>query len=141
MAQRAKKKTLSEKAQKLLVRLKQDRDEKSLIEGMCKEHQTDLIPEFKKTGVKTHKVETDEGVYTGTLVEASRLVFNEAKLKKALGSARWNKVTTRVLDTSKLEDLIAEDEKVADIAAKCSDEIPNSPYIKVSFKQSKGGRK
>lgn len=76
------------------------------------------------------KATTDAG-NTGTLVSATRLVFDEAKLKKSLGASMWNSLTKQVLDRSLLEANIAAGKVDANVVATATDEVQNKPYIKI----------
>ena len=74
-----------------------------------------------------------------TRVQAVKLVFDEPKLKKALGAKLWKTVTTAALDESKLESAVAEGRIDPMTLAENSEEKQNRPYIKVSSAIAKNG--
>lgn len=62
-----------------------------------------LVAEFKRLGVKSRKVSDGDTVIQAALVEQERTTIDEDGLKKAVGAALWEKITTRTLDTEKVE--------------------------------------
>jgi hypothetical protein len=71
---------------------------------------------------------------SATIVAGSKLVIDELGLKKAVGAAMWNKLTSRILDRKKLDAFIASGEVSADTVAKCSEEHPIAPYLRLTTK-------
>lgn len=103
-----------------------------------KKRQTELELEYlglvKDGGPRTLEVEVPDALVTGTLVEGTRLILDEPKLKKTLGAAKFKKVTKEVLDRSLLDDAIHRGAVAASDVAKCSEEVSNKPYVKITRK-------
>ena len=104
-------------------------------EQMKKDQQADLVQEFKDGGFKSHSVAADGMKVTGTLVEPERVKIDEERLKKAVGTEVWNRITSRTLDKKKLEALLALGEIDPNVVASCS-ETSVSPYIKIAMKET-----
>lgn len=68
----------------------------------------------------------------GTLVAVQRVVYDEERLKKALGSKVWPKVVKEVLDKEKLEANIVAGVIDAVTVASCTEVKDNKPYVKIS---------
>jgi hypothetical protein len=114
-----------------LHKAKSIRDEADeLVESLTAQ----LVEAMKVEGQQSLKVRDDENAITGTLVEAIRIVIDEARLKKELGAQKWGKVTKQVLDKPKLEDAITKGEVDPNVVAICSEEKANKPYVKVTAK-------
>jgi hypothetical protein len=120
----------------LLASLRLAKDKLATAEEDVQELQKALVEDMKKTG--DFKVRTAVGgeSITGTLVEASRIVVDEPGLKKALGAARWGKVTKAVLDKDKLEHEIAAGGIDPNVVAAHSEEVPNKPYIRITARKA-----
>lgn len=67
-----------------------------------------------------------------TVVYSSVLKFDEDGLSEALTARMWNEISTRKLDQKKLEDKVARGSIDPTLVADHSDEVPRSPYIKIS---------
>lgn len=96
------------------------------------EKQADVLVQMDKQGIKSHKVKVGKTILTATKQQNHTLVYDEDKLRKRLGSALWNKITTRVLDKKKLEAFVASGEIPVTTLAACSEEKPSSPFVKVT---------
>lgn len=70
----------------------------------------------------------------GTVVAPIRVTIDAEQIKAALDTRQWNKVSTRVLDKEKLEAAVVQGTVPAEVVAKCSEETPTKPYVKVSTK-------
>lgn len=100
-----------------------------------RELQSQLIAVFRER--KRRRVQvgfTDEYDATATLVEPSRVQVDEDRLKRALGSDVWRRVSTPKLDRDKLEQAINSGEVDASIVAECSYDT-GSPYVKAVFSE------
>jgi hypothetical protein len=82
----------------LLVALRQAKVEAEAASNRVEELQAALIEEMKATGDPTVHTQLGGEAITGTLVEATRIKVDEAKLAKTLGADLWNKVTKKVLE-------------------------------------------
>lgn len=103
--------------------------------------QTQVLDLLDEAGLSTFSYE-DEAAglrVKATRVQAVRLVFDQPKLKKALGAKLWKKVTTAFLDESKLESAVAEGLIDPMLLAENSEEKKNEPYVKVSTSLAKNG--
>lgn len=69
--------------------------------------------------------------HTATMVQGSRLVPDVPKLMRTLTKAQWDSITKRVLDQKLLEDAIAKGKINPMVIAKCYEDVPNKPYIKI----------
>lgn len=120
-----------------IVRLRDLRSDKRNIEEMISGVQKEAIDFLKRLGQKS--IGFDDPLdgkvkITGTLVTATSLVFDEAKLKKRIGSAKWNRITRRVLDTTLLEAAVAQGLITPQTVAACVSEEPKTPYIRITEK-------
>lgn len=115
--------------------LRRLRDEKDRLEKDIDGVQGESISLLDRLGFKSIAFDTDSGSkITGTKVEPTALEFDEVKLKKKIGIANWNRVTTKVLDRKKLEAAVAEGHISPATVASCASEIPRKPYIRVTEK-------
>lgn len=86
-------------------------------------------------GQRSATTTTDEGIVISVVKkQASKLVIDEARLKKALGSKVWNKVTKRVLDDQKLESAVATGDISPVTVSKCSEVHKNKAYLGLTTK-------
>jgi hypothetical protein len=98
--------------------------QKDIIKGeMTRLGINELTAEEKDPSGAVHKVKANLGDPPMTLV------YDEAKLKKALGVTLWNKVSTRRLDERKLKAFIKSGEVDAIVVAQCSNEEPGTPRL------------
>lgn len=82
-------------------------------------------------------LEWGEGPKTGkpnkvTIVYSSRLQIDEQALKERLTPKQWSAITTVVVDNKALEDQVARGKIEASVVADCSEDLPRSPYLKVT---------
>jgi hypothetical protein len=118
-----------------IVNLSTLRGQKTLIEDQIKDSQTRVVKAFQVAGTKSHKfVGPDGSVYSASFQQTEKVTLDEAKLKKRLGSALWNQITTKVLDRKKLDAAVAAgDIKPTDLSA-CSNVSLSAPFTKVTKK-------
>ena len=101
-------------------------------EGETADIQNDIIKkEMLRLGVQdvtaTEKVDGHTRTVKAKLGDPPMtLVYDESKLRKALGAALWNKVSTRRLDERKLKALIKSGEVDTLTVAQCSEEVPGT---------------
>jgi len=98
--------------------------------------QPDVVAAIEKLGQKSASVEDDGFVYTGTVVRGSSVKLDPDKLKTRIGSKLWNRVTTRTLDSAKLEAAVASGLITEQDVAVCSEEVERAPFIKGTVKPS-----
>lgn len=121
------------KLQRQLEEIRRLKNISAEAERDWRELQTATLENLDELDLNSFSYENAEGERVkATKIEASSLVFDQPQLKKALGAKVWNKVTTRILDTTKLEDQIAEGRIDPVTVAECSTEKFNKPYIKVT---------
>lgn len=122
-------------AQQDIERLADIKADQSRLSDEAGELQTRILVALDRAGQASTSFDGANGRrLQATRVQGSSVLLDEEKLKKRLGAALWNKVTTRALDRKKLEALIGSGEvKTSDVAA-CSDEKPKAPYIKITSK-------
>ena len=87
-----------------------------------------VLPVLQEFGVE--KIQTPLGT-KGTVIKPSSVVIDPARLKRKLGAARWNAVSNRVLDKTKLERAIVDGVVDPVEVAECSEEVPGTVYIRV----------
>lgn len=104
------------------------------MDEAMRETQAELIDWMEDEGKKSLTADDGDNRISGTIVRGTRIVIDEGRLKKLLGAKLWNKVTKKVLDKSKLEDLIVRNEIDPMEVATCSNELDNKPYIKVTVR-------
>ena len=115
-----------------ILSLKDKRDAAKTLAGEISEAQVEVLDLFDQLGILSHSVTSGNKTYKASRQQNTSLVYDETKLRKRLGAALWNKITTRTLDKKKLEAFVASKEvKVADLAA-CSTEKESAPFVKVT---------
>lgn len=106
------------------------------LKEVAKDEQQEVVGVYKQDGRQSHITDfDDETRVQGTLVETSRVVIDEERLKKALGYEKWMKVTSPQLDKEKLEDAVSKGLVDPNVVAECSENKPNSPYIRLTWKK------
>lgn len=125
---------MSKTTAELLVDLKRAKAVRDEADEMVTAITEDLVAAMKKEGTTTLKCRDDKDAITGTLVEATRVLIDEDRLKKNLGARMWDRVTKKVLDKPKLEDAIARGDVDPNVVAQCSEVKANRPYVKVTTK-------
>jgi hypothetical protein len=73
----------------------------------------------------------------GTKVAPTSLTIDEEGLKKELGEEKWKTVSRRVLDRKLLEHAILNDTVNPQALADHSEEVPKTPYVRVTIKELK----
>lgn len=121
--------------QTVLKEIAELKSEIATLEADMRAKQTRLMADMQKAEVENLETTDDEGhVITGVIVQATTVITDEGALAKRLGAQVWNKITTRVLDKTKLADAIKNDVvSEVDVAA-ASTIKPKAPYIKVTRK-------
>ena len=99
-----------------------------------KDAQNQLVLALKSYGQTSISTQVDGLKVTGSLVESITTSIDEERLKKALGSALWSKVTKKVLDKDKLEALMQSGQVDAYLVAQCSHDSARQPYVKITEK-------
>jgi hypothetical protein len=96
--------------------------------------QDSVLEMFKAGDIKTVPFKDDHNEnHKATMVESAPSVFlDEDMLRKQVGAATWNKITSRVLDQTKLQALIQDGTISARTVAKCSSERERAPYIRIT---------
>jgi hypothetical protein len=98
--------------------------------------QNKIITFLEDNESSTVEWELDGRPSKATVVYSSVLKFDEEGLADALSTHLWNSVSSRKLDQKKLEDKIARGSIDATLVAEHSDEVPRTPYIKISHPNS-----
>ena len=105
----------------------------------AKQVKDEVLAEYAKAEEALVQIMQEHGVKSvtgteakGTLIEGTRIVIDEAALKKRLGAGMWDKITKQVIDKEKLEARIAVGDIPATAVAVCSEEFPNKPYVRVT---------
>lgn len=128
------------KAINRIFTLRDLRTEKRALEERIGVTQSELIALLDTLSIKSLSVidPKEESIkITATKVTGSTLEFDQAKLRKKLGTATWNKVTTRTLDRAKLESLIASGAIDPLTIAECATEKEKKPYVRITEKLHK----
>lgn len=129
------KKTEVDTLSPLLERLDELKGQRDTIAEQIKEVQDEVVATMTAEGKKSFKgVATNGDSLNATVVQSTRLNIDEVKLARRLGKTVWMRVSTRVLDKKKLEAQIAAEQVDPMAVAECSDEIPNSPYVRLTRK-------
>ena len=94
--------------------------------------QAKIISFLEENESETVEWELDGRPSKATVVYSSVLKFDEDGLAEALSSSMWNQISSRKLDQKKLEDKVARGSIDPALVADHSDEVPRSPYIKIT---------
>lgn len=113
-------------------RLAEAKEEQQRLEDEIANLQTDLIPYLERVKEDVVVMRTKDTEIKPTVVRGSRVIINEARLKRSVGSSVWNKITKRVLDKDRLEQKVASGEVEAAVVGECSDVLDNKPYIRLT---------
>lgn len=107
---------------------------KDKIDAEVKQLRDELLVEVIALKVKTIPVTIGARTFKVTKVEPKGgVIIDEVALRNALGEKDWLKVSTRTLDTKKLEANIASGEVDANKVSECSvEKEPSAPYIKIT---------
>lgn len=125
-----KQKTEAIDALAIYVEAKQEADAAGLAAELAK---ADAIKKMTAAGATSLSIELDDERVKGTIVRGERVVIDELKLRKSIGSAQWKKVTKEVLDKKKLEAETAIGNIDANKIAMASEVYENAPFIKITF--------
>lgn len=74
---------------------------------------------------------TESGIKS-TIVQKVKMTIFEDILKKKVGAAMWNKITTKALDRKKLDAFVASGEITSAVLAESSETNPESPYATIT---------
>lgn len=129
--------TINSKTVRLVNEAYEAKQELELAESKFQYHQSKLIEELSIKGLDSISVQDGSEAMTiqAKIVKATRIIFDEPKLKKLLGADKWKKVTKLVLDKTLLEDQVARGEVSTELIATCTEEKPNKPYVKFTTKK------
>lgn len=127
------KKKAADVIDELIMDLKEKRETVKTLNQEIKQEQDDLLDAMDKIGIDSRTIRTPDGkTFQATRIQATSIIIDEPKLKKRLGLALWNRVSTRTLDKKKLEAYIASGEVKASIVAECSIDKTSAPFVKVT---------
>lgn len=118
----------------LLRKFAQAKREAEQAETIMRDVQAQLVEIMESEGVKSKTVASGSDDVTGTVVRGSRVVIDEARLKKELGAPLWKQCVKEVLDKGKLEANVATGKVDKNIVAQCSEVLDNKPFVKLSIK-------
>lgn len=127
-------KRLSKTAARTLIDLINARGEAKELTEHAKALQPDVVQAIESMGQKSASIEHDGFLYTGTVVRGSSMRLDPDKLKTRIGAKLWNRVTTRTLDSAKLEAAVANGLISEHDVAICSEEVEREPFIKGTIK-------
>lgn len=127
------KKKPSELLDELIIDVQAKRDQAKSLNEDIKTEQAEVLDLMERLGLDSHMIKLPNGkTVKATRIQATSTVIDEPKLKKRLGLALWNKVSTRTLDKKKLEAYIASGEVKVSVVAECSTDKTNAPFVKVT---------
>lgn len=118
----------------LLIRFRRANDTLKDVTDERAEAHDKVIVAMQEEGVKTITVEDGPDNILGTWVQGTRITIDEARLRKELGAAAFDKLCSKKLDGQLLEEAIAKGQIDATLVASCSNEAPNKPYVKLTVK-------
>lgn len=133
-------KRLRKAIQEAIELLRYHRARKAESEDSAKTYQDEAIAGMKGMDVKSFSYEAEGQKVKATLVSPTKLVPNEAGLKKALGTKLWQKVSTRTLDIGKLEALMAAGEIDPSLVAQYFKDEPKGEYLRITVRDETKGR-
>ena len=116
-----------------LVKLDVARRQRADAEEMVKALQADIMKMMKTKSV-SHRLPDGTQLRATKASGRTTTTLDELKLKKRLGAKLWLLVTSRVLDTGKLQSAISTGEVDPVAVAGCVEETVGEPYIVFSRK-------
>jgi hypothetical protein len=125
---------MSESLGQLVGRLAHAKRALADAEAEVRSVQSTLIAAMQESDERTVTGEDDGQVVTGTLVEPTKIVIDEKRLKKTIGATTFRKVTKEVLDKTKLENAVKEGLVDMKDVATSSDEVPIAAHVKITRK-------
>jgi len=135
-----KRKVPSNKAEKIVVLdgllsdIEERRKAVKILNEEIKDRQDEAIVLMEDLHLDKHSTKLPNGdTARAALVKSSTTVLDEERLKKKVGVALWNKVTSRVLDKAKLDAYVKSGDIKATVIADCITEKPRSPFIKITI--------
>lgn len=132
-------KQLPEDAANALIDLILKRAEAKELGEEAKVLQPAVVEAIEAMNQKSASTEFDGNIYTGTVVRGSSVKLDPDKLKARIGSKLWTRVTSRTLDSAKLESAVANGLVSEHDVAVCSEEVERTPFIKGTVKPAKKG--
>lgn len=118
--------------QEAIVNMRQNKDQIATLSEEVGKLEADAIALMKKMNRKSVSFQRGKRHYRGTLVAGSRMILDEARLKKRVGLAIWRKITSLRIDQAKLEAAIANGTIKSAVVADCTSEVPNKEYVRVT---------
>lgn len=116
----------------LILDLRKMRDKQKVLTTDIAELQQTILDQMDRQGIKSRRFKVGDKYVTASRRQNTSLVYDEKKLKKRLGAALWNKVTTRALDKKKLEAFVASGEVKPSWLAEASEEKQTKPFINIT---------
>lgn len=120
-----------------IVEVRDQRQIKREAEEAISDHQAEAIEALTALEMGTLSFDdpdVESVKIAATVIRPSELKFDEAKLRKRIGAQKFNRITTRTLDKSKLEEAVKNGSIDPKIVASCSEEKPKKPYIRITEK-------
>jgi hypothetical protein len=125
---------MSEPLGSLVGRLAHAKRAYAEAEAEVKSIQTALVAAMQEGDERSVTGEDDGQVVVGTLVEPTKIVIDEKRLKKTIGATTFRKVCKETLDKTKLENAVKEGLVDMKDVAVSSDEVPIAPHVKITRK-------
>lgn len=119
----------------LLVKFRRADDTQKEVAIERKEAHDAVLGAMQEQGIKTFTGEDGPDNITGTFVQGTSIIIDEARLRKELGAAKFDKLCSMSLDKKLLEEAIAQGKIDAVTVAACSNERLNAPYVKLTVKK------
>lgn len=120
-----------------VVEVRDARNTKRGLEEAISDHQAEAVDALEGLGIESIAFDdpsADNVKIGASVVRQSTLQFDETKLRKKLGVKLWNRISTRHLDRSKLEQAVADGIIDAKVVAACSEEKAKKPFIRITEK-------
>lgn len=116
----------------LLVELADIKLQAARLAAREKQVKKDILAQLKQSKFKSTSVTMGLGTFKATLVEPETVVIDPERLKLKVGAQLWEKITVRVLDTGKLDEVVASGQITKVQVADCSEIKASEPYIRTS---------
>ena len=123
------------KLDKMLSEFAEMKAQLSEMQEECKKLEQKIIDYLQVDSTQTIEWEhsTSGVVAKATVVFGSTVKIDDEGLQEELPTAIWNKITTKVVDKSALEDMVARGKIDIGLVAKHSTEKPSKPYIRITL--------
>lgn len=124
------------KAEQALVNMAEAKNKIAAQQEVVKANQkvVQAYLETREGEKQTITVQHAGEVITGTLVAGSSLIYDEDALKKKVGATIWRKISSTVMDKTKLGEALKRGDVDDVTLASVATEKPITPYVKVSKK-------